>query len=141
MVNNGKIINEVGEIKKNVKFLGIVVFGLLGIILMTYLSEKQIENQSLIENRMEQVTKLLQEKLEHYDPVLESFVDHDYISVLSSKVNSKGICRFERGLAKNKDPFGSYVVIYNLKNMEVLSKELIISNNKYLDEWNTFIKK
>jgi hypothetical protein len=112
----------------------------IGLVFMYY-QVKQMENQRIIEDKRLQVINLLQNELEHFDPVLEAFIDEDYLSVIAIEVSQKGIYKFERGLAKEKVPFGIYIVSYDLENMKFLSKELKITNNKYFEEWETFKKK
>jgi hypothetical protein len=76
--------------------------------------------------------------LSHFDPTLDAFVDEDYRSTSTSKISSKGICEFVRGLAKSQSPFGYYIVKYDLKNMEVISEKLEVTNANYSEEWRKF---
>ncbi|MFD1738734.1 hypothetical protein ACFSCX_19645 [Bacillus salitolerans] len=114
-----------------------ILFITAGIGIMFYHSI-EMEKQEQLEEKREEVVKLLQYNLEQFDPTLQSFVDEEYMSVIASAVNSKGLCTFRRGLAKNQDPFGILTVEYDLVKMKVLSIELSISNDKYMDEWENF---
>ncbi|WP_430787278.1 hypothetical protein VBD025_16030 [Virgibacillus flavescens] len=124
--------------KNKLVFFIIILLVAFSVVFMFY-QNNSMANQKLLEEKRQEVKMLLQEQLETFNPALEAFVDKDYKTVISSEINSEGIVKFERGLTKNKEAFGNYIVKYDLKNMEVLSKELIISNGKeYSDKWNSF---
>jgi hypothetical protein len=81
---------------------------------------------------------LLVDNLDHFDPILADFVDDNYKTVITSEISSEGIVELIRGLAKNEDQFGNYIVKYDLVNMEILFEELEVTNPKYSEEWREF---
>ncbi len=109
----------------------------ISLVFVIYKNESTANQKGLEESRQEVIT-LLQEQLEQFNPALASFVDEDYKTVITSKISPEGICKFERLLAKDKEAFGTYLIKYDLVNMEVLSQELIITNGEYSDEWDSF---
>ncbi|WLD94334.1 hypothetical protein [Alkalihalobacillus sp. AL-G] len=78
----------------------------IGLIVMA-IQVNQMEHQKELEEKQSTVIQLLQEDLKQFDPTLEKFVDEGYKNVIASKISKNGICKFERGLAKNQDPFGN----------------------------------
>ncbi len=104
---------------------------------MFYQSQKMNSSNELEDKRQEVVDQLAN-NLGAFNPTLAAFVDDDYKSIVASKITSEGTYVFDRGLAENKFPFGNYIVTYDLKDMEIISEELIVTNPKYLDKWRQF---
>ncbi|MCT8138504.1 hypothetical protein H1D32_12590 [Anaerobacillus sp. CMMVII] len=111
----------------------------LGTIALIYQS-KQMEFQKLLEDKRQELIILLADNLDQFDPTLATFVDDNYKTLITSEISSEGIVELNRGLAKNEEPFGNYIVKYDLENMEVLFVELEVTNQKYSEEWREFIK-
>lgn len=103
---------------------------------MFYQSEK-MGNSRFSEERQE-VMDNLANNFSDFNPTLEAFVDEDYRTTFATKISPKGICEFDRGLAKNQSSFGNYLVKFDLKNMKIISEELKVTNPKYLEEWREF---
>lgn len=97
-----------------------------------------ISQQRLYEEKRNEVTQMLRDDLDKFNPTLAAFVDDNYKSTFGSAISSDGIVTFERKLAKNQEIFGSYVVKYDLDNMEVMTVELSLSNGRHADEWREF---
>jgi hypothetical protein len=116
-----------------------VVMVLLGVILMFYQSEKMEQSRTLEEKR-QVVLDELANNLNHFNPVLDSFVDNDYKTTIASNISSEGIVEYNRGLAKKKSPLGNYIIKYDLNNMEIVSEEIDITNPEYSEEWREFQK-
>ncbi|WP_064093512.1 hypothetical protein [Rossellomorea aquimaris] len=125
--------------KRMLPTFSIVLIVLLGIILMFYQTEKMKQSRTLEEKRQE-VMDTLANNLSHFNPVLDAFVDTNYKTTSASKISSEGIVEYDRGLAKNESPFGNYIVIYDLNNLEVVSEEIKVTNPDYSEEWRDFQK-
>ncbi|MFN7253472.1 MAG: hypothetical protein ACK4M9_22265 [Anaerobacillus sp.] len=123
--------------KKKLSITSVVILVLLGIVLM-FFQFKQMENTRLLEERRQEVKDNLVNHLSDFNPTLDAFVDDDYKTTIATQVSSEGLCEFERGLAKNQSPFGNYIVKFDLKNMELISEELIVTNPKYSEQWLEF---
>ncbi|WP_409250629.1 hypothetical protein V1502_10650 [Bacillus sp. SCS-153A] len=82
----------------------------------------------------------LANNLSDFNPELDAFVDDDYKTTIASNVSSEGIVEYERSLAKNESPLGSYIVKYDLNNMEIISEEIEITNPDYSEEWREIQK-
>ncbi len=106
---------------------------------MFYQTEKMKQSRTLEEKRQE-VMDTLANNLSHFNPVLDAFVDTNYKTTSASKISSEGIVEYDRGLAKNESPFGNYIVIYDLNNLEVVSEEIKVTNPDYSEEWRDFQK-
>ena len=104
---------------------------------MFYQTEKMEQSRALEEKRQEVMDKLVN-NLSDFNPVLAEFVDDDYKSTIASKISSEGIVEYDRGLAKNKAPFGNYIVKFDLNNMEIVSEEIEVTNPDYSEEWREF---
>ncbi|WP_421383418.1 hypothetical protein ACOJQI_03010 [Bacillus salacetis] len=117
-------------------FSGVLIV-VLGIILMFYQTQRMEQSRILEEKRQELMDKLAN-NLSHFNPVLDDYVDPDYKTTSASKVSSKGLVELDRGLAKNESPFGNYIVIYDLNNMEIVSEEIKVTNPDYSEEWRDF---
>lgn len=123
--------------KRTIPVISVAAMVLLGIILMFYQTE-QVENSRLLEERRQEVMDKLANHLSYFNSTLDAFVDDDYKTTIASKISSKGICEFNRGLAKNQSPFGNYIIKYDLENLEVISEKLEVTHAKYSEEWREF---
>ncbi|KGX90162.1 hypothetical protein [Pontibacillus marinus] len=123
--------------KRKLPLISVYFVIILGLILMFYQSQKMNSSNELEDKRQEVVDQLAN-NLGAFNPTLAAFVDDDYKSIVASKITSEGTYVFDRGLAENKFPFGNYIVTYDLKDMEIISEELIVTNPKYLDKWRQF---
>jgi hypothetical protein len=124
-------------LKRKLPVINVTILVLLGIVLIFYQFE-HMENSRLLEERRQELMDKLANNLSHFNPTLDAFVDEDYRNTIASIISSKGICEFDRGLAKNQSPFGNYIVKYDLKNMEVIYEKLEVTNANYLEEWREF---
>lgn len=104
---------------------------------MFYQTEKMGQSIDLEEKRQEVQDKLVN-NLSDFNPVLAEFVDDDYKTTIASKISSEGIVEYDRGLAKNKAPFGNYIVKFDLTTMEIISEEVVVTNPDYSEEWRDF---
>lgn len=120
------------------KFIIALVVSLCLVGTFMYYQTNVWENKSLLEEKRQEVIGLLQENLEKFNPALSSFVDENYKTVIASTISSDGICEFERGLAKNESPLGTYTIEYDLNNMMILAEEIEITNPKFSEDWRTF---
>lgn len=125
------------NLKKKLPLIITILVVSLGVIAMDYQSS-QLEYQNSLEKKQQEIIIILADNLDQFDETLAAFVDGNYKTVTASKISSEGICEFERGLAKNQDPLGNYIISYDLKNMKVLSEQVIVTNAKYFEEWQNF---
>lgn len=123
--------------KRKLPFISVIIVIILGLILMFYQSQK-LSSSRVVEDKRQEVIDQLANNLSAFNPTLAAFVDDDYRTTIATKISSEGTCVFDRGLAKNKIPFGNYIVTYDLKDMEIISEELKVTNPKYLDKWREF---
>jgi len=124
-------------LKRKLPFISVIIVIILGLILMFYQSQK-LSSSRVVEDKRQEVIDQLANNLSAFNPTLAAFVDDDYRTTIATKISSEGTCVFDRGLAKNKIPFGNYIVTYDLKDMEIISEELKVTNPKYLDKWREF---
>ncbi|WP_096155262.1 MULTISPECIES: hypothetical protein [Bacillus] len=97
-------------------------------------------NKNVLEARRLEMINYLDMNFEKFAPELADFVDENK-TIITSVISPGGLVNFECFLVRNEEPFGIYKVLYDIKNQIVITKELEVTNPKYVDEWREFQKK